>query len=244
MSTNPNMEAIETITATTSVANITFSNIPQGYTDLCIMLSFRAANSGSAGYDFYADMSFNGSTSTATFRRLAGYSTTVASDNGTRLYAASFLGSTGTASTFGNAQVYIPNYTGSNYKSYSSESAAETNSSNNYLDMTSGLWSNTAAITSITFTPSAGNFAQHSSATLYGVTSVATAAKATGGIITMDDNYFYHTFLASGTFTPTSSYSADVLVIAGGGSGGYSYGGGGGGGGLCYQTGRSLTSSS
>jgi hypothetical protein len=151
------------------VSNITFLNIPQNYTDLCLLLSFRAVNSGSAGYDFYADMSFNGSTSNASFRRLAGYITTVNSDTGSRLYAASFLGSTGTASTFGNAQVYIPNYAGSNNKSYSGESAAETNTTSNYLDMTAGLWSNTAAITSITLTPSAGNFAQYSSAHLYGI---------------------------------------------------------------------------
>ena len=163
-------EAIATVTVGSGgAATIDFTSIPATYTDLCFLLSFRAANSGSAGYDFYADMSFNGSTSTATFRRLAGYITTVASDTGTRLYAASFLGNTGTANTFGNGQVYIPNYASSNYKSYGSESAAETNSTNNYLDMTAGLWSNTAALTSVTFTPSAGNFAQYSSATLYGI---------------------------------------------------------------------------
>jgi hypothetical protein len=152
-------------------ASIDFTSIPQTYTDLVLSLSFRAANSGSAGYDFYADMAFNGSTSSASFRRLAGYITTVNSDSGSRLYAASFLGSTGTSNTFGNAQVYIPNYAGGNNKSYSSESAAETNSTNNYLDLTAGLWSNTSAITSITLTPSAGNFAQYSTAYLYGVKS-------------------------------------------------------------------------
>jgi hypothetical protein len=164
-------EAIATVTVGSGgAATMAFSSIPATYTDLLIMLSLRAENSGSAGYDFYALMSFNGSTTSASFRRLAGYSTTATSDNGTfGLYAASFLGSTGTASTYGNAQVYIPNYAGSNNKSYSSESAAETNSVNNYLDMTAGLWSNTAAITSITFTPSAGDFEQYSTATLYGI---------------------------------------------------------------------------
>jgi len=162
--------AIATVTVGSGgAATMAFSSIPATYTDLLIMLSLRAENSGSSGYDFYADMAFNGSTSTASFRRLAGYITTVNSDNAARLYAASFLGSTGTANTYGNAQVYIPNYAGSNNKSYSSESAAETNSTNNYLDITAGLWSNAAAITSITFTPSAGDFEQYSSATLYGI---------------------------------------------------------------------------
>jgi hypothetical protein len=169
---SPTYVAIATVTVGSGgAATISFSSIPATYTDLCLLLSFRAANSGSAGYDFYADMSFNGSTASASFRRLAGYITTVNSDSGSRLYAASFLGSTGTSNTFGNAQVYIPNYAGSNNKSYSSESAAETNSTNNYLDMTAGLWSNTAALTSITLTPSAGNFAQYSTATLYGISN-------------------------------------------------------------------------
>jgi len=163
-------KAIATVTVGSGgAANIEFTSIPATFTDLLVVLSLRAENSGSAGYDFYADMAFNGSTSSASFRRVAGYITTAASDSGTRLYAASFVGSTGTASTYGSAQVYIPNYAGSNNKSYSSESAAETNSTNNYLDMTAGLWSNTAAITSIKFIPSAGDFEQYSTATLYGI---------------------------------------------------------------------------
>jgi len=135
-------KAIATVTVGSGgAANIEFTSIPATFTDLLVVLSLRAENSGSAGY----------------------------SDSGTRLYAASFVGSTGTASTYGSAQVYIPNYAGSNNKSYSSESAAETNSTNNYLDMTAGLWSNTAAITSIKFIPSAGDFEQYSTATLYGI---------------------------------------------------------------------------
>ena len=45
------------------------------------------------------------------------------------------------------------------------------------------------------------------------------------------------TFTTSGTFTPSVSGAAEVLVVAGGGGGGYGYGGGGGGGagGLVYH---------
>jgi len=44
--------------------------------------------------------------------------------------------------------------------------------------------------------------------------------------------YVVHTFTNSGTFTPVSSGSVDVLVVGGGGGGGQRYAGGGGAGGL------------
>jgi len=52
---------------------------------------------------------------------------------------------------------------------------------------------------------------------------------ATGGTITEAGGYRIHTFTTSGTFTPSTACSAEVLVVAGGGGGGR-YGGGGGGG--------------
>ena len=45
-------------------------------------------------------------------------------------------------------------------------------------------------------------------------------AKATGGTITTDGTYWFHTFTSSGTFTPTQSLTADMVVVAGGGGGG------------------------
>jgi len=61
--------------------------------------------------------------------------------------------------------------------------------------------------------------------------------KATGGTITSDATYWYHTFSANGTFTPLLSISGcEVLIVAGGGGGGYgsAASGGGGAGGLLY----------
>ena len=65
-------------------------------------------------------------------------------------------------------------------------------------------------------------------------------AKATGGNIYTDGTYWYHAFRsASGTFAPTQSLTADILVVAGGGGGGFAStqtgrGGGGGAGGLLF----------
>ena len=73
----------------------------------------------------------------------------------------------------------------------------------------------------------------------------SSAVWATGGTIVRSNNYTYHTFTSSGTFSPSATLSCDYLVIAGGaGSNAHStwasatstgvsgfYGGGGGGGG-------------
>jgi hypothetical protein len=85
------------------------------------------------------------------------------------------------------------------------------------------------------------NYAAGSTFSLYGIASQEAAAKATGGMVTSDANYYYHTFTASGTFTPKQSISADILVVAGGGSGGGGRAGGGGAGGLLVHTSQSLT---
>jgi hypothetical protein len=105
-----------------------------------------------------------------------------------------------------------------------------------------GLWRNTSAITSITLSSSVGSLAAGSIFTIYGIAAASVGAKATGGTIYSDASYYYHVFNASGTFTPTQSISADMLVIAGGGGGGgTNIGGGGGAGGVSYFSSQSLT---
>jgi hypothetical protein len=105
-----------------------------------------------------------------------------------------------------------------------------------------GMWRSTAAITSIQLKIGA-TFAIGSTFSLYGIKSwtAETSPFATGGYVTSDATYWYHTFTSSGTFTPTATLTADVLVVAGGGGGGYDRGGGGGGGGLVYASSQSLT---
>jgi hypothetical protein len=233
MPTNPNMVAIQTVTVGSGgAASIDFTSIPQTYTDLYMVLSTRLTGNAGGMY-----MTFNGSSSSYSGKRLGGQgASTTYSDSNAGLTNKFFLraeDSRATANTFGSSEVYIPNYTSSNNKSASGNSVAEDNGTTyNGVEMEAMLWSNSAAITQVTIVPEAGNFAQYSTATLYGVTSSAYGAKATGGIITSDANYYYHTFLASGTFTPTSNITADYLVVAGGGGGGYNVAGGGGAGGL------------
>ncbi len=240
MPTNPNMVAIQTVTVGSGGASsISFTSIPQTYTDLVLKISSRGTNSGTA---VAYEISFNGNTSNFSSIILGGNGSSVFSysNQPRRIGLTSAAGAT--ASTFANGEIYIPNYAGSNNKSYSADAVSENNATSAEIAMFAGLWSNTAAITSVTLTPQFDNFAQYSTATLYGVTSAGYGAKATGGIISQDANYYYHTFLASGTFTPTSNITADYLVVAGGGGGGnadgttYNGGGGGAGGLRCTVT--------
>lgn len=230
----PNMELIQSVTVGAGGAStISFTSIPQTYTDLILKISSRDDRSGVTANAI--NLSFNGSTSNFTYRVLEGNGATAASGSGSTSWGATSVGPSATASTFSNCEIYIPNYAGSNNKSFSSDFVTENNATTAFTDLLAGLWSQTAAITSITLTPNTGtNFVQYSTAYLYGVTNVTSSAKATGGTITSDGAYFYHTFTSSGTFTPTQSLTADYLVVAGGGGGGSNintFNGGTGGGG-------------
>jgi hypothetical protein len=217
-------------------ASVTFSNIPQTYTDLKVVVSARHS-AAEVSNDIL--VSFNGSTSNFTARRLYGSGSGTGGDTNARSMGTT-VGASATASTFANNEIYIPNYTSSNYKSYSTDQVGENNATQAYTILVAGLWSDVAAITSITLTAAAGSFVQYSTFTLYGVSSNTTTQNATvpyakgGNIIATDGSYWYHQFLSSGTFTPLKAITCDYLVVAGGGAGGYYTGGGGGAGG--YRT--------
>ena len=226
-----------------SAASVTFANIPQtGYTDLKIVTSGRT----DAATDFVSiALSFNGSSANFTNRLLQSDGSSAISASLTN-YGGAIGGTSTTASTFSNVEMYIPNYTSANNKSFSVDSVVENNATAARTSLAAGLWSNTAAITSITLTSGSGNFVANSTFSLYGLAALGTtpaiAPKASGGNrIDNDGTYWYHTFTSSGTFTPQTGLSCDVLVVAGGGSGGSSYGGGGGAGGVIYFASQSLT---
>jgi hypothetical protein len=158
------MQVIQHQELASSQASITFSSIPQTFTDLYVVLSIRNTSSQN-----YYTLQFNGSSSNFSMRILYGTGSTSASTTSPADYAGELTYSSQTANTFANNSIYIPNYTSANNKSYSMDSVQETNGSAANQVIGAGLWSNTAAITSITFNVS-GSFAQYSSATLYGIT--------------------------------------------------------------------------
>lgn len=146
-------------------ASIDFTSIPATYTDLCIELSSRTtgATNGDLGYLY-----FNGASTNQSVKRLQGDGSSVTSNSYSTIYFGS-AGANDTASTFGNAYIYIPNYAGSSYKSVSIDSVNENNATTAYARLFAGLWSSTSAINQVTLYPNNGVWAQYSTAYLYGV---------------------------------------------------------------------------
>jgi hypothetical protein len=230
---------IQAQTLTSAGASVTFSNIPQNFTDLVVKVSARSTRA--VGGTDGLRMAINGSTSDRTFVLMFGSGTSAISEPGSTHFMADIPqegGSTGwTANTFANTEIYIPNYRNSNNKLMSVDSTTANRATTSYAELVTSLWSQTAAITSLTFTTnSALNFVANSTFYLYGVDGT----RATGGTITSDADYTYHTFTSTNTFTALEKIkNAEVLVIAGGGGGG-GIGGGGGAGGLVYASGQTF----
>ena len=236
-----NYVLLETIALTQSAASVTFDNLPtSGYTDLKVVASSRESSSGGVGQVMY--ISFNGSTASFSGKYLQGNGSAASSGSLAR-FAALNTDSSATANTFANSEIYIPNYRSSNFKSFSGDTVSENNATLAPSELLAGLWSDTAAITSITLTPTAGSFVANSTFSLYGVAAFGTtpvlAPKATGGnIVANDGTYWYHAFTSSGYFVPQVGLTADVLQIAGGGGAGS---GGAGAGGVVYNSATALT---
>jgi len=226
-------------------SSVTFNNIPQtGYTDLKLVVSAKGTDSAARGML----IAFNGSSSTFSGKYLIGDGSSPSSGSLAQ-YVGSIFGTGGTANTFNNTEIYIPNYLGSQQKSFSVDNVAENNGSTGYANIIAGLWATTSAISSINLSIQVGSFIQYSTFSLYALAAVGTtptkAPKAIGGdIIQTDGTYWYHAFLSSGSFTPQTALSCDVLVVAGGGGSGFNVSGGGGAGGLLVSSSQSLTANS
>jgi hypothetical protein len=233
------------------VSSVTLSNIPQtGYTDLKVVFSTRDTTSGTSNNII---IRLNSVTTSQSIRTLNGTGSAVASITDTPLYCPGSVGNTATANTFSNCEMYIPNYSSTTQnKSVSIDSVTENNATAAIAQLTAGLYASNSAITSIQFAPNgAVNFMAGSTFSIYGIAAFGTTPtavpKATGGdIVANDGTYWYHAFLSSGIFTPSSNLSCDYVVVAGGGGGGgggagASGGSGGGAGGLLAFTSQSLT---
>ena len=157
-----------------SAASVTFSAIPATYTDLVFRWTARAAsdtNPSSCGIEFNS----NTTQGSATYLRVDAAGSPV-SLNRTGVIAFdrfADVASDLTANTFSNGELYIPNYTVSANKPTSMFNVNENNASIAALSplVAAGLFSNTAAITSILFKQLSGNIASGSSFYLYGISN-------------------------------------------------------------------------
>jgi hypothetical protein len=154
-------------------SNIGFSSISSSYTDLCLKFSLRSSSTSGA-YDAVR-ITVNGNTSNISILDVyasgsgAGSETPGTTDSNVFTYTSH---SSNTANTFGNLEVYFPNYSGTSYaKTFSADGVSETNANASILVLTAGLWNSTSAISSITIAPYLGGstFVQYTSAYLYGI---------------------------------------------------------------------------
>jgi hypothetical protein len=160
----------ETITSTT--ASYAFTSIPSTFTDLVVKISART---DATNPDFM--WRINGNTSSI-------YSDTQIEGDGTSAY--SLLdsaidkfrmqhigqGSAATSNTFGNYELYFPNYAGATNKVVSFDGVDETNSAssaNTTIVAGASLALTTTAISQISFFLNSGNWVSGSSFYLYGI---------------------------------------------------------------------------
>lgn len=246
---------LATFTVTSPTNFFQFNNIPQGYTDLKLHVSARATltNSNQGLY-----MQVRGANS-------IGYGDTIYHSLYMRGFGSSGIDVVSTATTqnafvefeipnasnttglFSNIEIYINNYSGNTWKTILSDESREqmTAGSSTILNqkMRSAVWRNTAPITDIQFGTNldAPNFFGGTTVTLYGIRAynkaVLNSGWASGGTISTDSTYIYHTFSSSNMFNVNRGLKGvEVLTVAGGGSGAAGFGGGGGGGGILGTT--------
>lgn len=160
-------ESIATTTLSSTTASITFSSIPQTYTDLVLVVF--AQSTGTYANFYYRVNSDSGTN----------YSQTRVSGNGT----ASSSGRVSNATFFNPCQVsgissngfglYITNFMNysntTTFKSLVHTTSIQNGNVGDGIELIAGLWRNTAAINTIFIDPDGGDFASGTTATLYGI---------------------------------------------------------------------------
>jgi hypothetical protein len=162
-------ESISTVTVSTAVSSVTFTSIPATYKHLQIRGIIRQST---GGFD-QALLQFNSDTGNNYARHtLLGEGSTASAEataSTNKISIAAIPGSTQTASVFGATITDILDYTNTNKYTTTRALAGTDNNGTGYFWFSSGLWQNTAAITTITITPGTGNFVQYTQFALYGI---------------------------------------------------------------------------
>jgi len=220
-------QPIASVTLSSAQSSVTFSGIPQTYTDLVLVIN----NIVSSGTGNDTALRFNDDTASnysntymlgTGSSALSGRNPLTYADNG---YLDANSGNPNTRI------IHLMNY--ANTTTFKTQLTRASGQNGGQVTAYVNLWRSTSAITKILiYSAFSLSYASGSTFNLYGVAnaSITNTAKATGGdSITTDGTYWYHTFYSSGTFTPTQALTnVDFLAIAGGG-GGYVQGGGAGG---------------
>lgn len=167
------MAFIQTQVLGSSQASVTFSSIPATYEHLMMLWTARGTDSGNP--DIY--MQFNGDTGANYDRELlVGVGAAPSSGPAVAQTAIQAIGtmpgSTATAGRAAGGTIKIMSYARTTFWKTAVGDFSDiraTGSGNELAGMTGGIWRSTAAITSVTLLPSAGNFLTGSVFSLYGI---------------------------------------------------------------------------
>jgi len=159
------MTLVETITVGSGgAASMEFTGIPQDGVDLVVLLSARGdatafsrleVNSDTTNYAEIRVRNNNGGVSSQAF---TGFGPLGVSNDPAY-----------TANTFGNTSFYIANYAGSTSKSISVDGTGENNATSIQQILQANAYTQNTAVSSVTLTPTSGNFVEHSTASLYSI---------------------------------------------------------------------------
>ena len=169
------MQPIYTVNLTTAGSSFTFNNIPQTYTDLKVIMSFKD-NSTNTGSYMTSVINSDGGTNysyTMLYQSIVDYGTSVIAGRGSNETYHAWARFATSATAFGGAYTTIeidyPNYTSNTFKQVHAGISTPSNSSTTYSSAQyAQLWRSNTPIKSIQFgSPSV--YANGSTATLYGI---------------------------------------------------------------------------
>jgi hypothetical protein len=173
----PTYQLISSNTLSSGTMTVTFSSIPQTYTDLLFKLSVRSSEG--AFTNDQMRLRFNGSSATNyNFTLIRGDGSGAALGDSDASNNAQMIALVNTSaskvSTFSNVDIYIPNYTNaSNQQQIGAMTVMENDTTTAYITTTAGRYANNAAISSVSFLFPVFNsdFLQYSSFYLYGISN-------------------------------------------------------------------------
>ena len=162
-------ESIATFTATGSSNTITFSSIPSTYKHLQIRGLLKNTNGGA--YDDPTYLQFNGDTgSNYNYHSVYGNGSGANAFNGSGTQIVAYgTPANNFTDIWGAAIIDILDYTDTNKNTTTRWMNAFDANGSGSINFASGLWRNTAAVTSISLITSGGNWANYSSFALYGI---------------------------------------------------------------------------
>ena len=169
-------ESIATVTVGAGgSSSISFTSIPSTYKHLQIRGIARTTQTTNAGNDgTYLSLQFNSDTgANYVTHQLLGDGASASANGFTGLngiYYQRFSNANAGSNIFGGSVLDILDYANTNKTKVTRNLAGFDNNGGGRIYLSSGLWNNTAAITSITLTPEpTASFSQYSSFALYGV---------------------------------------------------------------------------